>query len=71
VSVPPDISSATYRLRAEARWHDGKPVTPEDVLFSFGCLQEARSSQAAYYQHVTKAEKVGEREIKFTFDETG
>jgi microcin C transport system substrate-binding protein len=35
VSVPPDISSVTYRLRAEARWHDGKPVTPEDVVFSF------------------------------------
>jgi microcin C transport system substrate-binding protein len=71
VSVPPDISSATYRLRAEARWHDGKPVTPEDVLFSFDAYKKLDPRRAAYYQHVTKAEKVGEREIKFTFDEPG
>ena len=31
---PDDFSWVTYRLRKEARWHDGKPVTPEDVIFS-------------------------------------
>jgi microcin C transport system substrate-binding protein len=71
VSYPPDISSATYRLRAEARWHDGKPVTPEDVIFSLDAYKKHDPRQAAYYQHVIKAEKVGEREIKFTFDEPG
>ena len=35
VSYPDDRSSVTYRLRANARWQDGKPVTPEDVIFSF------------------------------------
>ncbi len=35
VSYPDDRSSVTYRLRAIARWHDGKPVTPDDVIFSF------------------------------------
>ncbi len=35
VSYPDDFSSASFRLRAEAKWHDGKPVTPEDVIFSF------------------------------------
>ena len=34
VSHPPDFSAATFRLRPEARWHDGKPVTVEDVIFS-------------------------------------
>ena len=33
-AIRADFSSVTYRLRAEARWHDGKPVTPEDVIFS-------------------------------------
>ena len=28
VSHPDDFSSCTYRLRAEAKWHDGTPVTP-------------------------------------------
>ena len=40
VSYPDDFSSASYRLRAEAKWHDGKPVTPEDVIFSFDGVQE-------------------------------
>src|SRR5262249_19854367 len=35
---PDDHSSVTYRLRKEAKWHDGKPVTPEDVLFSLEVL---------------------------------
>jgi microcin C transport system substrate-binding protein len=71
VSFPPDISSATYRLRAEARWHDGKQVTPEDVIFSLESYKKHDPRQAAYYQHITKAEKVGEREVRFTFDEPG
>jgi len=71
VSFPSDISSATYRLRAEARWHDGKPVTPEDVIFSFDAYKKHDPRRGAYYRHVIKAEKVGEREVKFTFDEPG
>src|SRR5262245_27360630 len=35
VAYPEDYSSATVQLRKEARFHDGKPVTPEDVVFSF------------------------------------
>jgi microcin C transport system substrate-binding protein len=33
-SHPDDFSWVKYRLRENARWHDGKPVTPEDVIFS-------------------------------------
>ena len=33
ISYPDDHSSVTYRLRANARWHDGQPVTPEDVVY--------------------------------------
>ena len=40
VSYPDDFSSASYRLRAEAKWHDGTPVTPDDVIFSFDGVQE-------------------------------
>ena len=35
MKFPTDYSWVTYRLRAEAKWQDGKPVTPEDVIFSF------------------------------------
>ena len=40
VSHPADFSSVTYRLRAEAKWHDGKPVTPDDVIFSFEAFKK-------------------------------
>src|SRR5947209_3449235 len=35
VDYPPDHSRVAYRLRPEARWHDGMPVSVEDVIFSF------------------------------------
>ena len=68
---PDDFSSVTYRLRSEARWHDGKPVTPEDVIFSFTAFKENSPFWGAYYRHVVKAEKTGEREVTFTFDGAG
>jgi microcin C transport system substrate-binding protein len=71
VSFPEDFSSVTYRVRANARWHDGKPVTPDDVIFSFSAFKENSPQLGAYYRHVTKAEKTGERDITFTFDGPG
>ena len=70
-SFPEDYSSVTFRLRHEARWHDGEPVTAEDVIFSFEVLKANSPTYAFYYANVGKAEKVGEREVRFTFDETG
>ena len=71
VSYPDDFSSVTYRLNAKAKWHDGKPVTPEDVIFSFDAFKTNSPQLGAYYRHVTKAEKAGEREITFSFDGPG
>jgi len=71
VRYPPDFSSVTYRLRAEARWHDGKPITVDDVIWSFESLKKLNPGQAFYYRHVVKAEKTGEREVTFTFDAPG
>ncbi|MDA9436755.1 extracellular solute-binding protein [Bradyrhizobium sp. CCBAU 51627] len=68
---PDDFSWVTYRLRKEARWHDGKPVTPEDVIFSLETFKKQSPMYASYYRHVVKAEKVGGGEVKFTFDAPG
>jgi microcin C transport system substrate-binding protein len=68
---PDDFSSVTYRLRKEARWHDGKPVTPEDVIFSIEVLKKHSPMYGSYYRHVVKAEKTGEHDIRFTFDSPG
>ncbi len=71
VRYPADFSAASYRLRAEAKWHDGRPVTPEDAIFSFAAFKKYSPQFAAYYRHVVKIEKTGEREIAFTFDGPG
>jgi microcin C transport system substrate-binding protein len=71
VSHPADFSFVIYRLRANAKWHDGKPVTPEDVIFSLNAFKTYHPMYSAYYRHVVKAEKVGERDVKFTFDAPG
>ncbi|SHK30319.1 microcin C transport system substrate-binding protein [Bradyrhizobium lablabi] len=70
-SHPDDFAWVTYRLRKEARWHDGQPVTPEDVIFSIEALKKYSPMYGSYYRHVVKYEKIGERDIKFTFDAPG
>jgi len=68
LAYPDDFSWVRYRLRPEARWHDGKPVTADDVIFSFESLKQHSPRLAGYYRHVIKAEITGEREIMFSFD---
>lgn len=70
-AYPEDRSYVVYRLRSEARWHDGKPVTPDDVVFSFDALKKISPMYSAYYRHIAKCEQVGERDVKFTFDGPG
>lgn len=68
VDVPEDRSSVTFTLRPQARFHDGSPITADDVLFSFATLKAKGSPfYRFYYTNVAKAEKLGERQVKFTF----
>lgn len=71
VRYPDDFSSATFRLRAEAKWHDGQPVTPDDVIFSFGAWKKHSPSAAENYRHIVKVEKTDSREVTFTADGPG
>lgn len=72
VTYPEDVSSATFKLREGARWHDGKPVTVDDVIFSLDALKnKGHPFYGKYYKNVVKAEKTGTREVTFTFDVTG
>lgn len=66
-----DLSSVSFRLREGARFHDGRPVTPDDVVFSFEALKANSPQYAFYYHSVTKAERTGEREVTFRFSEAG
>ncbi len=68
IEVADDNTWVAYRLRPEARWHDGKPITADDVVFSFETLKEkGHPSWRAYYGSVSRAEKLGERHVRFHF----
>ncbi len=68
IEVPEDRSWALFTLRKEARWHDGRPVTPEDVVFSLELLKsKGHPFYRAYYANVSGVKKTGDREVKFSF----
>ena len=70
IEVPEDRSWVTFTLRKEARWHDGRPVTVEDVIFSFETLKKKGHPMfRTYYKNVVKAEKVGDLKVRFSFSE--
>jgi len=71
VTHPADFSSVSYRLRAEAKWHDGSPITPRDVVFSFNAFKKLNPRLSTYYRHVASAEITGPREVTFSFDAPG
>jgi microcin C transport system substrate-binding protein len=71
VWFPEDWSSVVYRLRPEARFHDGAPMTPEDVIWSMQALRDAHPFYNAYYKNITTVEKTGDHEVTFTFSEKG
>jgi microcin C transport system substrate-binding protein len=73
VTYPDDVTWALFQLRAEARFHDGKPITPEDVIFTLETLKDEAKhpALARYYRSVVKAEKVADHQVKFIFDAPG
>ncbi|MES9881269.1 MAG: extracellular solute-binding protein [Sedimenticola sp.] len=67
---PDDRSWIIFNLRSEARWHDGKPITADDVIWSFEMLTTKGDPQYRfYYSSVARVEKLGERRVKFHFKE--
>ena len=59
-------SYVTFTLDPAARFSDGQPVTPQDVLFSWQLLRDhGRPNHRLYYGKVASAEIVGERAIRF------
>ena len=68
MEVPEDRSWVIFNLRKEARWHDGKPITADDIVFTFNVLKEKGPPNfQAYYQSVVKVEKIGDLKVKFSF----
>jgi peptide/nickel transport system substrate-binding protein len=59
-----------FNLNPAAKWADGQPVTPDDVIFSFELLRDkGRVPFANRLNSIAKLEKVGERSVRFTFND--
>jgi len=66
VETDPARTHVTFTINPAARFSDGKPVTPDDVIFSWQLLRDrGRPNHRIYYAKVTKAEVVGERAVRF------
>ena len=69
IEVPDDRSSVAFTLRPEARFHDGSPITVDDVIFSWETLKEqGRPNHRLYYNKVREIERPDERTVRFLFD---
>jgi microcin C transport system substrate-binding protein len=67
VEVPDDRSWAAFTLDSRARWHDGRPVTVDDVVFSFRTLIAHHPFWAGYYAGVATVRADGEHRVRFDF----
>ncbi|MBL42814.1 MAG: hypothetical protein CMM49_09175 [Rhodospirillaceae bacterium] len=66
VEFPEDYSWVKFNLRANASWHDGNPISSEDVIFSFRTLTEQGSPfYKSYYKNVSKVEALDKLTVKF------
>jgi len=68
IELPSNRSWVAFTLRKNARWHDGQPVTVDDVIWSFHALVEQGSPLfRLYWAGVDKVEQAGDRRVKFSF----
>lgn len=72
IDVPADRGEVTFRLNPAARFSDGKPVTADDVIFSFEVLRDkGRPNYRTYYKKVAKTERISDHEVRFVLAERG
>ena len=70
VTYPEDKRWVSFKMRPEARFSDGSPLTSEDVVFSFDAMQnKGQLRYRAYFGDIEKVEALGPHEVKFTFKE--
>ena len=68
IETPADRSWVVFTLRPEARFHDGTPMTVDDVIWTFDTLRtKGQPLFRSYYANVAKVEKIGDRKVKFSF----
>lgn len=71
VKLSHDKSEVSFKLRKIARWHDGKPITADDVVFTFNKLiSDGHPSYKMIYRDVKEVKKISDHEVKFILKNT-
>ena len=61
---------AEFKLNPNAKWSDGQPITPEDVIFTYETFTaKGRPPYSKRMDKIAKIEKTGDHSVKFTFNE--
>ena len=71
ISFPPSLASVTFKLREAARFHDGQPITADDVAFSLEAAKANNPTYSLFFKNVARTEISGTKQITFHFDENG
>jgi len=70
IEVADDKRWVIFRLRREARWHDGVALTADDVVWTFdSIMSEGHPRYRTYWQAVATAEAIDPHTVKFSFKE--
>lgn len=70
VDMDPERKWIEFHLDPRAKWSDGQPVTPEDILFTYDVFTEkGRPPYSDRTKKIAKIEKTGERSVRFTFND--
>lgn len=66
---PEDNSWVTFKIRDEARWHDGVPITPADIIWTLDALKtKGHPYYGQYFKNLETAEDLGNNQVRITFN---
>ncbi|MBA4275087.1 MAG: hypothetical protein C0436_05475 [Alphaproteobacteria bacterium] len=72
VTIGPESAWAEFTLNPSARFHDGSPITVEDVVFSAEMFKtKAHPAYRVLYRDMAEVKATGPRSVRFTFTEKG
>ncbi|ESW68515.1 extracellular solute-binding protein [Mesorhizobium sp. C277A] len=68
--MDPERKWIEFHLNPNAKWSDGEPVTPDDVLFTYDVFTDkGRPPYRDRMSLIAKLEKTGDHSVRFTFND--
>src|SRR5690606_18679056 len=69
-SINEDGTVWTFKIRTDAKWHDGEPVTVDDIIWTYTrILQDEKSGVRTYLSKIKDIERVSDAELRITLTE--